>query len=387
MTDRPLALYVHIPFCERKCHYCDFNSGVQAPAVRDRYVAALLREISGTSLAGRSAGSVFFGGGTPSVLPASQIAGILDALRDQFRFGPDIEITVECNPGTVASERMAGESTDSFLGGLLDAGVNRLSFGVQSFDPALLTTLGRIHSPAQAESSVRSAQAAGFDNINVDLMFALPGQTMPAWQETLRRALDLGVSHLSAYSLIVEPDTPFHLWDAEGRLPRPGEDEEAAMYQAVIDRLAAAGYERYEVSAFARPGRRCRHNLTYWRNEEYVGFGVGAASYIAGERSTREPRLENYIVTAEHGEDTTAEAERLDLDGQMAETMMMGLRLADGVGRRAFRERFGVDPAVQYSAVIDQFAAMGLLQRTPEAVALTARGFFLANEVWEAFVG
>jgi len=326
------------------------------------------------------------GGGTPSVLPASDLARILSALRRKFSFPDGIEVTVECNPGTVASERMAGETTGDFLRGLRDAGVNRLSFGVQSFDPGLLERLGRIHSPGQAERSVKEAQAAGIHNINVDLMFALPGQTMDLWSQSLDRALALGVPHISAYSLIVEPETPFAMWDGQGRLPRVSEDEEASMYQAVIARLGSEGYEHYEVSAFARPGYRSVHNQVYWRNEEYVGFGNGAASYVAGERFTREPRLERYIALAENSEDTVADRERLDRAGQMAETMMMSLRLAEGVDRTEFTRRFECDPLEPYGEAVAMFARAGLLAVTPESIALTERGFFVANEVWDAFV-
>lgn len=382
----PVAIYVHIPFCERKCHYCDFNSGVSRAEERERYVAALLREIRATPLGDRPARSVFFGGGTPSVLPARSIAAILDALRDRFAFPPDPEISVECNPGTIASERMAGETTRGFLTGLRAAGVSRLSFGVQSFDAGLLARLGRIHTPEQAEESVSLAQAAGFESINVDLMFALPGQTMAHWNATIDRALRLNVPHVSAYSLIVEPETPFAMWDAAGRLTRPSEDEEAEMYETVIRRLGAAGYEHYEVSAFARPGFRSEHNLVYWRNEEYVGFGNGATSYLEGERFSNEPRLDRYMALAEAESPTTAHREHLDLDGQMSETMMMGLRLADGVDRRRFAARFGVDPVERYPDEVARFERPGLLRVTPGAVALTHEGFFVANEVWEAFV-
>ncbi len=382
----PVALYVHIPFCERKCHYCDFNSGVSKASERERYVAALRREIRRTPYAGRPARSVFFGGGTPSVLPATAIASILDDLRDRFPFDDGLEVTVECNPGTLASERMAGESTVGFLQGLRSAGVSRLSFGVQAFDAGLLARLGRIHSPEEAEDSVRMAQAAGFESINVDLMFALPGQSLEQWNATLDRALALNVPHISAYSLIVEPDTSFAMWNAAGSLPRPSEDDEVEMYEAVIRRLRAEGFEQYEVSAFARPGYRCEHNLVYWRNEEYVGFGNGATSYIGGERFSREPRLEEFMALAENDEGTTTERERLDPEGQMAETMMMGLRLVDGLDRQSFANRFGADPALHFRDTIARFEPAGMLRVTPTSVALTHRGFFMANEVWEAFV-
>lgn len=385
MTGRDLAVYVHVPFCERKCLYCDFNSGVYGPETRTRYVEALLAEIRATPCRGTAA-SVFIGGGTPSVLPASSIARILDAVRDRFDVTADAEITVECNPGTVASERMAGETTASFLGGLRNAGVNRLSFGVQSFDADVLRRLGRIHNPEQAVASVVAAREAGFDNINLDLMFALPGQTAAIWAETLRRALALETAHLSCYSLIVEPETPFHAWDAAGQLARPDNDEEAAMYETCIETLVSAGYEHYEVSSFARTGRRCRHNQVYWRNEEYVGFGVGAASYVDGVRFTRKPTVEDYLRSALTGADTVSEREVLDVRGSMGETMMLGLRLMEGVSRKRFAARFGRDPVDVWPAAISRLESQGLLAVTPERIALTRRGLLVANDVWEAFV-
>lgn len=381
-----LALYIHIPFCERKCLYCDFNSGAFGPASRRRYVEALEREIAVSDEPGRAAHSVFFGGGTPSVLPASDIARILNALRSRFHIAANAEITVECNPGTVDSERMAGEPTGAFLRGLQEAGVTRLSFGVQSFDAALLARLGRIHSPEQAIRSVAAAQDAGFPDINVDLMFALPTQTLAGWEDSLRRALALDVPHLSAYSLIVEPNTPFWAMHERHELPRPSEEEEADMYGLAIDLLTSAGLDHYEVSAFARPGHRSIHNITYWRNEEYLGFGNGAASYLGGERFTRDRNLHSWTGRAMAGEDTVLERERLDTADQMSETMIMGLRMASGVERSAFQRRFERDPVVEYGKVIWTLERNGLLWVSESAIGLTRRGFFVANDVWEAFL-
>lgn len=385
-VERPLAVYVHIPFCERKCDYCDFNSGVQPAPVRSRYVDALINEIVRSPISDRPVSSVFFGGGTPSVLPAARIVAILDALRSVFCIQPDAEITVECNPGTLASERLAGETTESFLSSLFAAGVNRLSFGVQSLDPSLLRVLGRIHSPEQALASIHAAQHSGFANINVDLMFALPGQSSAQWEDSLAGVIATGVPHISAYSLIVEPETPFHQLDAEGRLPRPGEDAEADMYETAIATLKSAGFEHYEVSAFAKPGHRCRHNLIYWHNGEYIGFGNGATSYVRGDRFKREPALETYMRLAETGKETIVEREALDRRGAMGETMMMGLRLLDGVDRGGFAARFGRDPVEEFASDVARLEAGGLLCVTDKAVALTHRGLFLANDVWEAFV-
>lgn len=381
-----MALYVHIPFCERKCHYCDFNSGFYKPAVRSRYIDALVNEIRCALPVKEVVSSVFFGGGTPSVLPAGALTRILDTLRASFSISSDAEITVECNPGTIASERMAGETTDSFFAALHSSGVNRLSFGVQSFDSSLLKTLGRIHTPDQAERSVRLAQDAGFRNINVDLMFALPGQTMKHWEDTLEKALDLHVPHISAYSLIVEPETPFAVLNDNGELPRVPEETEAEMYEHVIRRLAECGYGHYEISAFARPGFQCRHNLVYWHNEQYIGFGVGAASYREATRFTRYASLEDYMGRAERGEYTIENSESLNTEGQMSETMMMALRLMDGVERAWFTRRFGVDPAKHYANVLRPLVKQGLLQVTDERIALTLQGAFVANIVWEAFV-
>lgn len=343
-------------------------------------------EIKRTPFAYRPVSSVFFGGGTPSVLPAGRLLDILNTVRSTFALVPGAEITIECNPGTLASERMAGETSATFLARLRDGGVNRLSFGVQSLDASLLRVLGRIHSPEQALTSIQAAQDAGFENINVDLMFALPGQTIAQWEASLARAIAAGVPHISAYSLIVEPDTPFHQLDADGRLARPGEDSEADMYETAISTLTSAGYEHYEVSAFARPGYRCVQNRIYWRNEEYVGFGNGATSYVAGERFTRQPALETYMRMAETGKDTIVDRERLDRRGAMGETMMMGLRQLDGVERDPFIRRFGQDPVEAFAGEVAQLSAAGLIRVTDHAIAVTHRGLFLANDVWEAFV-
>ena len=268
------SLYLHIPFCHTRCHYCDFNTYAGILPLREPYVRALLTEIA---MAGtfaqlpdgnpRRSRTIFFGGGTPSLLSVSQISRILDACSKNFAVDNDAEITLEANPGTLNQEQLAG---------LRAAGINRLSMGAQSFDAELLKTLGRIHSPKDITQAVRYARAAGFTSINVDFMFGLPGQTMSHWRETLDRALAMHIEHLSLYSLIIEEGTPFYSWTREGRITSGDEDLCADMYEYADERLQAAGYINYEISNWSLPGYQSRHNLTYWLNLPYLGMGAGA---------------------------------------------------------------------------------------------------------------
>ena len=377
----PIGCYVHIPFCARKCAYCDFNSysGYGADAIR-RYVAAIQMEIAreGAQADRRSVDTVFFGGGTPTAIPAADEAAILAAVRAAFDVASDAEITTEANPGSSDVEGLAV---------LREAGFNRISFGVQSFDAGLLKTLDRVHSVDEADGALRAARAAGFDNVSLDLMYGLPNQTMTQWSSTLDRALDQGTDHLSLYALIVEDGTGFATLHRKGRLPLPSDDLTTDMFEHARERLTAAGYVQYEVSNYAKPGRESRHNLHYWRNEPYYGFGAGAVSYTDNVRRTRVLTPGRYSEAIEKDRELTLDTEVPDEAQERAETMMLGLRLTgEGVRRGAFAERFGADPAVVYAAEIERFAKLGLLEVTPISVRLTPRGVFLANEVTIAFI-
>jgi oxygen-independent coproporphyrinogen-3 oxidase len=370
--------YVHIPFCARKCAYCDFNSysGYGEASVA-RYCRALEREIRETALTAAPVDTVFFGGGTPTAIPAANEALLLRAVLETLPVTGDAEITTEANPG---SSDIVGLAT------LRDAGFNRISFGVQSFDSGLLATLDRIHSADEAKRAVRAARDAGFDNISIDLMYGLPHQTFPQWRDTLEQALELEIAHISMYSLIIEEGTGFATLAAKGKLPLPSDDAAADMFEHARARVAEAGFAQYEISNYALPGRESRHNIHYWRNDPYYGFGAGAVSYQNGARATRLLTPTRYAAAVESGAPLIAECETPTRDEQMIETMMLGLRLTDeGVSAEAFRARYDCSPHDRWGAEIARLVANGLLEDTGDRLRLTKRGVFLANEVMVAF--
>ena len=375
-----VSLYVHIPFCHTRCHYCDFNTYAGMLPLREPYVRALLTEIGMagalTKLPGgkpRRSRTIFFGGGTPSLLSVSQVSRILDACYDNFAVDEDAEITLEANPGTLSREQLVG---------LRAAGVNRLSMGAQSFDAELLKTLGRIHSPKDITQAVRDAQAAGFTSINVDFMFGLPGQTMRHWRETIDRALDLHIEHLSLYSLIIEEGTPFYTWTHEGRITPGDEDLCADMYEYADERLHAAGYVNYEISNWSLPGFQSRHNLTYWHNLPYIGMGAGAYSSFGGRRfsNVREPA--EYIRMLKAQQWPEVESETVDKAQAMSETAFLALRTAQGLHLPTFEQRFAL-PFAQFAGDrLHMVEEAGLLERETEWLRLSKRGRLLGNEVF-----
>ena len=371
--------YVHIPFCVRKCAYCDFNSysGYTDNSVA-RYVHALTQEIRRPAAQAAPVDTVFFGGGTPTAIPATDEAALLRAVLETLPVTPSAEITTEANPGAMDVRHLAV---------LRAAGFNRISFGVQSFDGDLLKTLDRIHSAEEAKNAVKAARAAGFENISLDLMFALPRQTLKQWQDTLDQALALETDHLSLYSLIVEEGTGFYTLQQKGRLPLPSDDLAADMFGLARETAQGAGYAQYEIANFARPGRESRQNLHYWRNEPYYGFGCGAVAYLDGARRMNIKSPTKYAEAIESGEDLTLSTETLTTEETMAETMMLGLRLTqEGVDCRRFQERFGVDPRVKFAAEVETFTKRGLLEVAGDALRLTPQGIFLGSEVMIAFV-
>src|SRR5436305_10370345 len=334
------SLYLHIPFCHTRCHYCDFNTYAGILPLREPYVRALITEVG---LAGqlaqlangtpRRSRTIFFGGGTPSILSVEQIKRLLSACREAFAVDEQAEITLEANPGTLSAEQLTG---------LRAAGINRLSLGSQSFDAELLHTLGRIHTAEEIVQALSNARAAGFRSINLDFMFGLPGQTMQHWRETLDRALDLHPEHFSLYSLIIEEGTPFYTWTQEGLITPGDEDLCADMYEYADERLAAAGYRNYEISNWALPGHESRHNLTYWQNLPYIGMGAGAYSFFGGRRfsNVREP-LE-YIKLLKAQRMPVAESEEVERTQAMAETAFLALRTAMGLHLPTFEQRFSL---------------------------------------------
>jgi len=374
------SLYLHVPFCHTRCYYCDFNTYAGLLPLREPYVRALLREIA---LAGefartpsgqpRRSRTIFFGGGTPSLLSVAQVRRILAACRAHFAVDEEAEVTLEANPGTLSEEQLAG---------LRAAGVNRLSMGAQSFDAALLQALGRIHSPDQITQAAAYARAAGFTSINLDFMFGLPGQTMRHWQETLDQALELRPEHLSLYSLIIEEGTPFYDWTEEGRIAPADEDLCADMYEYAQERLQSVGYEQYEISNWALPGHQCQHNLTYWLNLPYIGLGAGAASSFGGRRfsNTREPL--DYIRQVKAGQRPEAESETVDQAQAMSETAFLALRTVRGLHLPTFEQRFAM-PFTHFAGErLRRVEDAGLLEYDGAWLRLSKRGLLLGNEVF-----
>ncbi|HNR46799.1 MAG TPA: radical SAM family heme chaperone HemW [Anaerolineaceae bacterium] len=391
----PLSLYVHIPFCRRRCGYCDFNTYAGMESWIAHYSAALKQEITEVALAAGArlpVGTVFWGGGTPSLLPIEQIALIQNAYSQYYALLSDVEITLEANPGTVSL---------SWLTELRRLGFNRLSFGMQSANPDELRLLDRAHAPQDVQSAVAWSRQAGFDNLNLDLIYGLPNQRLSDWQNTLSAALQLEPEHLSLYSLIVEPGTPLAAQVESGRLPPPDDDLAADMMDLAAEVLSAAGFVQYEISNFARGlEHSCHHNLQYWRNLPYLGFGAGAHGSAAGWRTANLASIPAYLNALTASPEwpaypfSLANAERNPIDRwtEVQETLMVGLRLThEGVSLKGFANRFGVDLIALFGATIDRLQAQGLLEwaelKSGKALRLTSHGCLLGNQVFAAFIG
>ena len=395
-----LALYVHIPFCESKCPYCDFNTYAGIETLMPSYVAALAREIEqwGAWLDRPTLASVFFGGGTPSYLPLHDLQRLMDAIRAAFDLPDSAEATLEANPGDCSPERLLA---------MRRAGFSRISIGVQSFDDAELALLGRRHDAARAVQAVRGARKAGFDNVSIDLMFGLPDQPVATWERSVEQAIRLDTDHLSAYALTLEPGTPLEADVRLGNTPEPDADLAAEMYLRAQTMLAGAGLQQYEISNWSRQGRESEHNLAYWRSLPYLGVGPGAHSYLYGMgaldrfgvrfANVNPPRtyIERVRVWQAGGPletNTIATAAATSLCGPvsrrdaMAETMMMGLRLNLGVADAAFRERFGEGIADAFPAATADCIDLGLLEWAGGALRLTEGGRLLGNEAFSRFV-
>lgn len=386
-----LGVYLHIPFCERICPYCDFAVVAArrlAPEDERRYVDALLAELAlrAPAYAGRRLVSIYFGGGTPSRLAVDSIGRLIEALRSRFAADPAIEVTLEANPGTLEAQRLPG---------FRDAGVNRLSLGVQSFDDATLKRLGRAHRAREIEASLAAARAAAFDALSLDLIFAAPGQTLADWQREVRRALALRPGHLSLYELSYEARTPFGRAAARGRL-QPADDEVgAAMFECAEHELGSAGYEHYEISNYALPGQAARHNQRYWRREPVLGLGVGAVSSEApgpgaahGARRHNPRDLARYLAAVHSGRpDECGVREELTPEIARGEAVFLALRTAQGLDAERFRAEFGALPRGFWPEPIDRLCGAGLLAEGQGGdLRLTARGRLLADSVASAFV-
>jgi oxygen-independent coproporphyrinogen-3 oxidase len=387
----PYSLYLHIPFCRHRCAYCDFNTYAGQEDSIPAYVDALCREIEFT---GKNAPeklplhTVFFGGGTPSLLSPPQFQAILQAISDNFQL-MDPEITIEANPGTVSL---------SGLKALRSLGINRISFGVQSANSFELRMLEREHSFFDVINAVSWARKAGFDNLNLDLIYGLPLQTLDEWSATVKLILGLAPEHLSLYALTLEHGTPFGRWSARGLIPFPDPDLAADMYEWAGETLEAAGFQQYEISNWARPSRECQHNLQYWRGLPYLAVGAGAHGYVNGYRYSNVLRIKTYIERFAPYQlqrtnyqfplsPATVNQHRQTPQDDMSEYMMTGLRLThEGISTGTFRERFNQEISDGFGAEIDDLVGLGLLEWQPERLRLTRRGRLLGNQVFVRFV-
>jgi oxygen-independent coproporphyrinogen-3 oxidase len=385
------SLYFHIPFCVHRCAYCDFNTYAGQESLIPAYVESLCREVE---IVARSAPerltahTIFFGGGTPSLLSSKQFESILKSVRDSFDLSPEAEISLEANPGTVTLDSLRD------LRGL---GFNRISLGVQSAHPDELHQLERIHDTFDVIDAVSWARRAGFDNLNLDLIFGLPEQSLDRWQATVKLILGLHPEHLSLYALTVEHGTPFGRWAQRGLLPVPDPDTAADMYEWAGDALEAAGFEQYEISNWAKPGRQCRHNLQYWRCQPYLGFGAGGHGCTSGLRVSNVLRIKNYIERIQAGtpiprtpfplSPATVAQTKISRHVEMQETMMTGLRLTrEGVSAEDFAGRFGVQMRDVFGREIDELVGLRLLEWVGSVLRLTKRGRLLGNLVFMRFV-
>ena len=368
-----IGLYLHIPFCSRKCEYCNFNSGPLDPTARQAYLAALTGEMTGSPWKGYTVKTVSFGGGTPSELTSTELGQLVDTLRRTFVLKPEAEWSIECNPDGVNS---------AFFVALLEMGFNRVSLGVQSFHDHHLQRLGRVHDSAEARAAYRWLREAGCDNVNLDLLFGLPGQTLQEWKADLSEALTLSPEHLSLYNLTIEPATEFGNLQARGELQEMNEDLSADMYELAMELTPAAGYRQYEISHYSRPGRQCVQNLMYWHNEPYLGFGVSAASFMEGVRWTNTGNLLEYARTAASGHVSRAREEKLEGREALGEEIMLRLRTDEGISLSALSTRYGFDVAALFAHSLESLAAHGLVTQVEDRVRLTRRGKLMADEVW-----
>ena len=372
-----LGLYVHIPFCSAICNYCNFNRGLYDAAVKDRYVAALVQEIDEEG-EGASADTIFFGGGTPSLLEPTEVGAIIHACRESFTLSTDAEITLEANPETVTPDRLEGFRA---------AGVNRLSYGVQSFRDDELQRLSRLHSASRAEEAFQLARAAGFDNISLDLMMWLPQQSVSQWCESVDTLIALGPDHASLYLLEIYPNAPLKDAMARAQWSVAPDDDAAEMYVTGMERLEAAGYRQYEISNVARAGRESRHNLKYWTDGEWLGFGAGAHTTRGGIRSKNVSATEEYIGAVTTGGRLKVDARTLSPEERVEDALFTGLRLSAGLDLNGIRARYGVAVWGEYGAELQPFVDQGLLIYDGAGIRLTRAGMLLAHEVMTVFIG
>lgn len=375
------AAYFHIPFCSHICHYCDFNKVFFKGQPVDEYLQAMEKEMKHTMEAFPTdqLDTLFVGGGTPTVLEMKQLDFFLNSIHKYFPFTVgEVEFTFEANPNELSKEKLRM---------LKEAGVNRLSFGVQTFNDELLQTIGRTHCEHDVIRTIEMAKEVGFTNISIDLMYGLPGQTLEQFRDTLEKAFSLDIQHISAYSLIVEPKTVFYNLMKKGKLLLPSQEEEAEMYEEAMKQMEMHGYQQYEISNYACPGFESRHNLTYWNNEEYYGIGAGAHSYVNGTRNVNAGPLKKYIQLIEQTHFPYIESHTLTLEEKMEEEMFLGLRKTEGVSKQQFVQKFHRSLHDVFAEPVATETQKGLLEETETHVRLTHRGKLLGNEVFQAFIG
>lgn len=377
---RTEAVYIHIPFCTNKCFYCDFNSYVLKDQPVMDYLRALDKEMELTVQAnppGRIK-SIFVGGGTPTVLKPNEMEYFLQSVKRHFpEWSDSIEFSMEANPGTTDLEKLSV---------MRQGGVNRISFGVQAFQNTLLTGIGRIHDTDDVYRSLDNARRAGFDNMSIDLMFGLPNQTLDMLAESVDKALELELPHYSIYSLKVEENTLFHTMYQRNQLPLPDEEDELNMYLLLMERMKAAGYKQYEISNFAKPGFESRHNMTYWRNEDYYGLGAGAHGYVGRQRHVNIKGVNPYNEAANKGL-PRLESFEISREEAMEDFLMVGLRVLDGVSRGRFREQFGISMEEVFAGPLNKMVGAGLLDATEDGYKLSSKGILFGNDVFGEFIG
>ncbi|MHC0035854.1 radical SAM family heme chaperone HemW [Pseudoneobacillus sp. C159] len=374
------SAYIHIPFCHQICHYCDFNKMFLKDQPVDGYLASLEQEMEITMkrFPTNNLETIFVGGGTPTALSESQLVTLSEGIKRQLPFHSETEFTFEANPGDLNMEKLQV---------IKDAGVNRISFGVQTFNPTLLKKIGRTHRPSDVYQSIEWAKKAGFTNISIDLIYGLPEQTIEDFKETLKIAFSLDIAHFSGYSLIIEPKTVFYNQMRIGKLPLVGEDIETKMFDILMEQMEMNGYKQYEISNFSREGFESKHNLTYWNNEYYYGFGAGAHSYVNGVRRANFGPLKKYMLPLENEQLPIMEEHFVTKEEQMEEEMFLGLRKTKGVSLLTFEKKFGISPLHYFSEAIREHSERNLLKVTDNHITLTRQGRFLGNEVFQSFIG
>ncbi|MBO0439300.1 radical SAM family heme chaperone HemW [Candidatus Enterococcus ikei] len=373
------SAYIHIPFCEHICYYCDFNKVFLEGQPVDEYIQSLLKEIRLTQekYPNNDTKTIYIGGGTPTSLSANQLAVLLEGIRKSLPFDPKNEFTVEANPGDLTQEK---------LHVMKEYGVNRLSMGVQTFDNQLLKKIGRKHTAEDVYETMKFLEKENFSHVSIDLIYALPGQTLEGFRDTLTRAIELDLPHYSLYSLILENKTMFMNWVRQGRLQLPDQEIEAQMFEETIVAMEKGGRHQYEVSNFALKGKESQHNLIYWNNEHYYGFGAGASGYLGHTRYRNHGPIQHYLEPLRNNQLPTVETEVLTLNNQMEEQLFLGLRKKDGVSKQQFKEKFGVTLEQVYKEKIPQLVEKGLLIEDDTCIQLSEKGLFVGNDVFEEFL-